>query len=393
MSRIAFLLLTVAVGVVAANLYYAQPLVREISEALGIDPAAAGLVVTLTQIGYGIGVLLAVPLVDLVENRKLILIMLGVAIVGLLGLIFADQMIPYFIAAFATGLGASTVQILVPYAAHFAPDEKRGQVVGSMMSGLMIGIMLSRPLASFMTGLFGWHAIFMLSTVLLLGLAVSLRAILPTRVPPSLGLRYPELLGTMWKLLKTTPVLRRRGFYQACLFGAFCLFWTAVPLYLAGPDFGMSHTGIAIFALAGVSGAVAAPLAGRLADRGHTVAATWLALGAGAISFLIGHHFNHGLIVAKGSGMALTGLLIAAILLDAGVSAHLVLGQRQIFMLPAEMRGRLNGLYIAMIFVGGAIGSSLGAWAYARGGWELTSWAGLALPAAALLVYAFAKKA
>ncbi|MBX3019198.1 MAG: MFS transporter [Bdellovibrionaceae bacterium] len=392
MSRAVLFLLTIAVGVVAANLYYAQPLVREISEALGIDPAAAGLVVTLTQIGYGLGVLFAVPLVDLIENRRLILSMLSIAIFGLLGLIFADQALPYFAAAFATGLGTSTVQILVPYAAHFASEERRGQVVGSMMSGLMIGIMLSRPLSSFMTSFFGWHAIFMLSAALMTILALALRALLPERRPASLGLRYPSLLASMWTLLKTTPALRERAFYQGCLFGAFCLFWTAVPLYLAGPDFGLSQTGIAVFALAGVSGAVAAPFAGRMADRGHTRRATWIALGAGAFSFVIGHHFNDGLIVERGSSLALMGLLAAAILLDAGVSAHLVLGQRTIFMLPAHTRGRLNGLYIAIIFIGGAAGSTLGAWAYARGGWELTSWAGLTLPALALLIYAFRRK-
>lgn len=388
MSAPVLRLLTLAVGLIAANLYYAQPLVKEISTALGLDPAAAGLVVTLTQIGYGAGVLFAVPLVDLVPNRRLILGMLTVAVLGLLGLIFADQALPYFAAAFATGLGASTVQILVPYAAHFAPEARRGRVVGSLMSGLMIGIMLSRPLASFLTGLFGWHAIFTLSAALLTALALALRALLPERVPaPRAGLGYPALLASMGTLLLRTPVLRRRGFYQACLFGAFSLFWTAVPLQLAGPEFGMSQTGIALFALAGVAGAVAAPFAGRLADRGHAGLATGLALGAGALSFVIGHHTNDGWLFERGGAFALAGLLVAAILLDAAVSAHLVLGQRAIFLLPAEARGRLNGLYIAIIFVGGAAGSSLGAWAYARGGWELTSQAGLALPALALAAY------
>lgn len=386
MSRTLLWLLTVAVGVIAANLYYAQPLIKEISFALGIAPEAAGLVVTWTQAGYGLGVLFAVPLVDLVENRRLVLTMLGLNFAGLLGLVFAEHQAPYFAAALATGLGASTVQILVPYAAHFAAPERRGQVVGSMMSGLMIGIMLSRPLASFMTELFGWHAIFVLSASLILLLAAALQRLLPARRPENHGASYPKLLRSMGRLILDTPVLRRRAFYQACLFGAFCLFWTAVPLKLAGPDFGFSHLGIALFALAGVSGAVSAPFAGRLADRGHGALATWLALGAGALSFVIGEFLTSGMLVPRGGAVALTALLVAAILLDAGVSAHLVLGQRAIFLLPAEFRGRLNGLYIAIIFIGGGLGSSLGAWAYARGSWELTSWVGLAFPTAALLL-------
>lgn len=144
--RLVFLLAT-AVGVTAANLYYAQPLVALISRSLGLAPSAAGLVVTLTQIGYGLGVLLVVPLGDIVENRRLILTQIGLTVLGLLGLAFATEVIPYFIAAFATGLGASCVQMIVPYSAHLVPEKSRGRMVGSMMSGLMVGIMLSRPVA------------------------------------------------------------------------------------------------------------------------------------------------------------------------------------------------------------------------------------------------------
>ncbi|MBC7370991.1 MAG: MFS transporter, partial [Bdellovibrionaceae bacterium] len=148
MPRSLILLLATAVGVIAANLYYAQPLTAMISHALGLAPEAAGLVVTLTQLGYGLGVLFFAPLGDIVENRRLVLTLIGVAIFGLLGLAYVTEWIPYCIAAFATGVGASSVQIIVPFAAHLTPDAKRGQVVGNLMSGLMLGIMLSRPIAS-----------------------------------------------------------------------------------------------------------------------------------------------------------------------------------------------------------------------------------------------------
>ena len=375
-------LLATAVGVIAANLYYAQPLVGIISRALGLTPETAGLVVTLTQAGYGIGVLLIVPLGDIAESRRLIMAMIGIAVMGLLGLAYVTQMIPYFIAAFATGLGASTVQIIMPYAAHFAPDESRGQVVGRLTSGLMIGIMLSRPIASLLTDLFSWHAVFVLSACLMTVLGIVLYKLLPPRPPSNEDIHYRHLVMSMIHLFLNTKILRRRAIYQAFLFGSFCLFWTATPLLLAGPDFQFSQTAIAIFALVGVSGAISAPFTGKAADRGWSRGATAAAMIASSASFLIGHFF-----ATKQSSYSVLGLVFAAILLDAGITANLVLGQRAIFTLEAQYRSRLNGLYIATIFIGGSAGSALGAWAYANGGWALTSWVGFAMPACALLYF------
>ncbi len=380
-SKGLILLLGLSVGVLAANLYYAQPLIALISRSLGLEPAAAGLIVTLTQVGYGLGVLLIVPLGDLVENRRLILCMIGVGIVSLLGLALSSALVPYFIAAFAAGMGASSVQIIVPYAAHLTPEATRGRVVGGLMSGLMLGIMLSRPIASLLTDLFSWHAVFYLSASFMAVLGLALYRFLPKRTPAKLTLRYPQLIASMGRLFIETPLLRRRAIYQAFLFGAFSLFWTAVPLLLAGPEFHLSQTSIALFALAGVAGAISAPFAGRFADKGLSRSTTAVAMVAAAVSFLIPHLFPQGTLVS------LVSLVFAAILLDAGITANLVLGQRAIFSLPAELRGRLNGIYVATIFVGGASGSSLGAWAYARGGWELTSAVGLVMPILALVYF------
>ncbi len=186
----------------------------------------------------------------------------------------------------------------------------------------------------------------------------------------------------MAQLVHTTPVLRRRALYQACLFASFSLFWTVTPLLLAGPAFRLSQTGIGLFALAGVAGAIAAPIAGRLADRGWTRAATALAMAAVAVAFVLTW------LGAAGSPAALTLLVVAAIVLDFGVSANLVLGQRAIFALGAEQRGRLNGIYMATFFAGGAIGSALGGWTFAYGGWALASSIGIAFPIAALAYFA-----
>jgi predicted MFS family arabinose efflux permease len=208
-----------------------------------------------------------------------------------------------------------------------------------------------------------------------------LRARLPQRQPAG-GMHYFALLGSMWNLLKTTPILRRRAAYQACMFGAFSLFWTCVSLELTGPHFQISQTGVAIFALVGVTGAIASPIAGHRADQGKSRSTTAIALTLGALAFAL-PLFIHGSRL-----LDLSLLVLASIILDMGVSANLVTGQRAIFALPPEIRSRLNGLYMALFFLGGALGSSLGGWMFAAHGWTGVLWTGLAFPLVALAVFA-----
>jgi len=371
-------LLATACGLIAANLYYAQPLVGPISAALGLSAHAAGLIVTMTQIGYGAGLLLIVPLGDSFENRRLVLCVLGIVVPALIAAALATHPLPFLVAALFIGLGSVAVQILVPYAAHLAPEAARGRVVGNVMSGLMIGIMLARPISSSIAAASSWHVVFVASAVVMILLAAVLARALPARTPPA-RLRYRDTLASMAHLVLTTPVLRRRALYQAALFGAFSLFWTTVPLWLASPDFGLSQGGIALFALAGAAGAVAAPIAGRVADRGWGHPASALAMLSVAAAFLLTHAAR------PASPFALALLVVAAIVLDFGVQANLVFGQRAIFSLGAEHRARLNGLYMTTFFSAGAAGSAVGAWAFAYGGWNLVAWIGLALPLAALL--------
>jgi len=369
-----------ACGLIAANLYYAQPLAGPIAAAIGLPVHATGLIVTLTQIGYGLGLLFLVPLGDLVENRRLILIMIGIVTLALIAAGLSSTPGPFLAASLAIGLGAVAVQMIVPFAAGLAPDYARGKVVGNVMSGLMIGIMMARPVASFLARYASWHAVFFLSTIVMVALGIVLATKLPRR-PPMAKLGYLALLGSMGRLLATQPVLQRRAAYQAFQFSTFSLFWTVTPLYLASPAFGLTQTGIALFALAGVSGAIASPISGRLADRGLAKPATALGLISAFAAYLITH------IAAEGTALALALLTLAAILVDFGVSMTLVTGQRAIYSLGGELRSRLNGLFMAIFFTGGAIGSAVGAWAYAEGGWGLASMIGMALPAAAFLFF------
>lgn len=375
-------LLAASCGLIVADLYYSQPLAGPISQSLNMPAGSAGLIVTLTQIGYGLGLLFIVPLGDLLENRRVVVISLLATVVALLAAAFATHATVFLAAALCIGLSTVSAQILVPYAAHFATEKTRGRVVGNVMSGLMIGIMLARPASSVVAGLWGWHAVFVMSAVAIAALAVTLSRVLPERRPAA-GSSYSALLGSLWKLLITKPLLRRRAAYQWFLFGAFSLFWTTAPLLLAGPVFQLSQHGIALFALAGVAGAVAAPIAGRLADHGWGRPVTGIAIALAAVSFLISRAGESG-----GSWLALGFLTAAGIVLDFGVSASLITGQRALFALGSEFRSRLNGLFIAIFFTGGALGSALGGWAYARGGWDLASWIGFAMPALAAVLFA-----
>lgn len=371
-------LLAIACGLIVANIYYAQPLIGPISASLHLSPQAAGVIVTMTQVGYGLGLLFLVPLGDLFENRRLILSILTLDIVALLAAGLAVQPTLFLGAALLIGFGSVAVQILVPYAVHLSPEALRGRAVGNVMSGLMLGIMLARPVASLVTQVSSWHVIFLASAVVMVVLGLVLRRALPQRVPTPRP-RYRELLASMWHLALTTPVLRRRALYQACLFASFSVFWTVTPLWLASPAFGLSQGGIAIFALLGVAGAIAAPLAGRMADRGWTRAGTFTAIIAVGSAFVLTR------IGTPHASLAM--LVLSAFVIDFGVSANLVLGQRAIFSLHAGHRSRLNGLFMATFFLGGATGSALGGWAYARGGWSLASWIGVALAGVALLYF------
>jgi predicted MFS family arabinose efflux permease len=249
--------LAAACGLIVANIYYAQPLIGLIGPSLGLPVAAAGLMVTLAQIGYGLGLALVVPLGDLLENRRLISSILCLTAIALAAAALAPTMPVFLAACLAIGLSSVVAQILVPLAAHLAPDARRGRVVGNVMSGLLLGILLARPVSSLIAHEAGWRPVFGLSAVAMLILALVLSRSLPRRLPEHDG-GYLTLLHSLWVLFIDNAALRRRATCHAALFGGFSLFWTGVPLLLASPVFGLTQRGIAFFALAGAAGAIAA---------------------------------------------------------------------------------------------------------------------------------------
>ena len=376
-SGVLVALLAIATGVLVANLYYAQPLIAAIGPALGITPALAGSVVSVTQVGYGVGLFLLVSLADRLENRRLVLVTLGVTVVALLVAATARSAAMFFAASFAVGVCSTGAQVIVPFVAHLAPAARRGRVVGNVMAGLLTGIMLARPAASFVAASFGWRAVFAGSAGLMLVVGAVLARMMPPHAPEG-GPSYAQILASMGRIFREMPVVRRRAIYQALLFAAFNIFWTAVPLLLAS-RFGLGQRGIGLFALAGAGGALAAPLAGRLADRGYVRAATLGAMLTLALCFL-------GTRWAAAAG-ALAMLVVLAVVLDAAVQVNQVVGQRVIFATPGEVRGRVNAIYMTILFAGGAVGSTLGSITYQRGGWSLSALAGAGLAALALAFF------
>ncbi len=357
MSRALILLFATGAGLSVGNLYYAQPLLEAIASSFGVTEAEAGLVVTVTQLGYAVGLVLLVPLGDLFENRRLLTLILGGTVLSLVGASAAPGMGWFVLASLAIGVSSVVAQVLVPFAASLAPAERRGEVVGQVMSGLLLGILLARSVAGLVAYSLGWRAVYLLSAGLMALLALTLRLCLPTRQPGFQG-TYGGLLRSLKTIFLTQPVLRRRAAYQAAMFGSFSAFWTCLTFLLSDAPFRFSQAQIGLVALVGTLGALVAPLAGKLGDRGDSRPITGVALALGALSFALTLWQN-----------SLVALVVGACLLDLGVQTTLVLGQQAIYSLDESQRSRLNTLYISIFFLGGALGSALASQAYAQGGW------------------------
>ncbi|MEU3571902.1 MFS transporter [Kitasatospora sp. NPDC036755] len=369
-------LFAVASGMTVANLYYAQPLLSSLGEVFHTGTATTGALITLTQVGYVIGMLFLVPLGDRLEKRNLITVLLTVTTLALLAAGFATSFPMLLIASLVSGATSVVAQILVPFAAGLAPDHARGRVVGRVMSGLLTGILLSRTVSSLVSDLAGWRAVFLGSAALMALLGIALRVALPSHAPTT-TVPYHHVLRSTVRLVRTHPALLRRGLYQAAMFGAFSAFWTTVSFVLTGPGFHYSAVGVGLFALVGAAGAAVAPFAGHWADHGLTRLMTGLAFVVAAAAFAL----------AGFGGRSVVLLALAAVLLDMAVQATLILGQHTVYQLDPAARARLNSAFIAMFFVGGAAGSQLGSTLFHAGGWTAVSVLGTALPLLALLYW------
>jgi len=378
-SRGTIFLLAAASACAVANLYYVQPLLATLGRALHVAGNGTGIFVTLTQLGYAAGLFFLVPVGDLVDRRVLILALFGLESAALLAAALSPNAWMFGAASVAIGVFSVSAQIIVPYAAHMAREEKRGTTVGTVMSGLLLGILCARTLSGLVSHAAGWRVVYVLGAALMIVLAAIMWRALPAQ-PVSGSVRsYGHLLASVVALLPSQPVLRRRILYGACAFAAFSIFWTCLTFLLSGEPYRYSDAAIGLLGLCGVAGAAAASFAGRLSDRGWTLAGTGAFLAAAMVSFALS---------AWGS-VSLAGIIAGALLLDLGVQGTQILNQSQIYRLGAEERSRLTAAYMTPFFLGGAIGSAVSVAAYRRGGWIAVCVAGAATVCIALVGWLF----
>jgi predicted MFS family arabinose efflux permease len=363
-------------GLCVSSNYFCQPLLALFVQEFHITPAHAALLVTVTQLGYIAGLVFLVPLGDLVERRRLLVTCTALSSV----LLAAMGLAPNFPALMGVAvlLGTTTVaaQILVPLSAHLAPPMRRGRIVSTVMSGLIIGILLARFAAGLIADLAGWRAVYLIAAVLMAYFCWTCRRRLP-RVEPTTQGSYGALLRSLLRLFAREPVLRRRGLLSGLGFGAFAAFWTAMAFMLK-ENWHASEGAIGAVALAGAVGAMSARFAGRLADAGWARVSTGIFLLLVVVSWLLLFAGTHSLVA----------LVAGVVLLDLGLQGSHISNQSEVYRLDAAARSRITTVYMTMYFSGGALGSALTGPAYAAYGWTGACVIGVAMAGAALVVWA-----
>lgn len=360
------LLFAMAAGVIALNLFAPQTLVGVVAPSIDLDPRLGGLVAMAPLVGYAAGLLLLVPMADLVENRALVLRMLILAILASVMATIAPNAAMLLPVLTVLGAMCAAIQILVPMAAAMAAPESRGRVIGDVMGGVLAGIVLARPVASVITEAWSWRAFYATSAVAMALIALIVTPRLP-RLHPQVRTGYVALLASLWHILRSEVVLRRRAMTAGLVMAAFSLFWTCIALRLSLAPFELGQRGIALFALVSAGGALASPAFGRVGDRGWTRSATTLshAMLLGSLALAAWAET-----AALDTRLALVLMALGALLLDIAITGDQTLGRRAVNLLRPEARGRINGLFVGLFFIGGAIGSAIAGFVWAYGGWN-----------------------
>nr|WP_323170188.1 MFS transporter [Pantoea agglomerans] len=373
-SRMIFLFsLTSALAV--ANVYSAQPLLESIAASLQVSTGTIGTVVTATQSGYALGLIFLVPLGDCVNRKKLVITQLLLSVVALITAAVAPDLMTLLCAMLLVGLMAVVTQLMVAWAAMLASPEQRGQVVGSVTSGIVIGILLARFVSGMIADLAGWRAVYLTAACLLLLISLILAKVLPATAGQTRRTSYPHLLLSVFRLFLTEPQLRRRGILALLIFAAFSMLWSSMVLPLTALS--LSHTQTGMFGLAGIAGALAASRAGAWADLGQGQRATGLALALLTFSWLP--------IAALHTSLLL--LIFGVILLDFAVQTVHVINQSLIVGARPEAASRLVGAYMCFYSLGSALGAIAATQLYTHWGWQAVCYAGAAVSASAFLCW------
>jgi predicted MFS family arabinose efflux permease len=370
------LLLAVTCGAAVANMYYAQPLLHTIAGAFDVSDASAGLLVTVTQVGYVVGLAFLVPLGDLLERRRLIATTLLVVALAQAVAAAAPGFAVFAAALGVVGVSSVVAQVIVPMSSILAADAERGRVVGRVMSGLLIGILAARTVSGLMAGAFGWRMVFVFAAVAMVVLSATLWRALP-KVPATAGIGYRSAMRSVLSLVREEPLLRQRMALGAIAFGCFSVLWTSLAFLLSGAHYNYGNTVIGLFGLAGLGGALAAPVAGQMADRGRgRLAAT------SSILIVLG---SWGLLALGET--SLPALVVGIVALDLGVQALHISNQSAIYTLDAGARSRLTTAYMVAYFLGGAAASAAASAVYGSAGWGGVCGLGATIAAAGLAIW------
>ncbi|WP_165466107.1 MFS transporter [Enterobacter cloacae] len=376
LSPALILLMSVATGLAVASNYYAQPLLDTIARAFNLSASSAGFIVTAAQLGYAAGLLFLVPLGDMFERRMLIVSMTLLAAGGMLITASSQSLTMMIIGTALTGLFSVVAQILVPLAATLASPEKRGKVVGTIMSGLLLGILLARTVAGLLASLGGWRTVYWVASVLMVIMALALWRGLP-KVKQENHLNYPQLLASVFSLFTRDKLLRTRAILGCLTFANFSILWTSMAFLLAAPPFNYSEGVIGLFGLAGAAGALGARPAGGLADKGKSHMTT----SAGLVLLLLSWAaiwYGHVSVLA---------LIVGILVLDLTVQGVHITNQTVIYRVKPDARNRLTAGYMTSYFIGGAAGSLISASAWQHAGWTGVCAIGAIVAAINLLVW------
>jgi len=369
-------LMSVATGLVVASNYYAQPLLETIARAFTISAGQAGFIVTAAQLGYAFGLLFLVPLGDMFERRALIVSMTLLAAGGMLITVTSHSLTMMIVGTALTGLFSVVAQILVPLAATLASPNQRGKVVGTIMSGLLLGILLARTVSGLLASLGGWRTVYWVASALMVLMAFALWRGLP-KVKHETHLNYHQLLGSIFSLFARDKLLRTRALLGCLTFANFSILWTSMAFLLAGAPFHFSEAMIGLFGLAGAAGALGARPAGGLVDKGKSHLTTTVGLTLLLLSW-VAIWFGH---------IAVLPLIVGILILDLTVQGVHITNQTVIYRVLPEARNRLTAGYMTSYFIGGAAGSLLSAYAWQHWNWTGVCAAGATTAALNLLVW------
>lgn len=366
--------MAITAGVCVANIYYNQPILKEIAVSFKTSESKAGFISVLSQAGYGLGLFFITPLGDKTNRKKLILVLQAMLIVALMAMCFITQLLGVYIMSLFIGMLAVAAQVILPMAASL-DKHRRGKTVGIIFTGILIGILAARVFSGYITAWLGWRYVYGISAMMVFISAIFIKVSLPDVLPQFTG-NYGQLLFSTLQQIKRFALLRRTALLGALVFGAFCSFWTTLTFRLSGAPFYYKTGTIGLFGILAIGGALLAPVFGKLADKGNPARAQLFTVGMLIAGILLIKYFPDNIL----------SFIVAVLLLDVGVQATQVTNVATIYTLDELAHSRINTVYMTTYFIGGAIGTFAGVECWRIGGWPLVTWQLLAWSLLALLV-------